>query len=298
MIQNHVWILGKDTYESRRLIEEFNKTKLSISRIWYDDLIFPLSDIPEACLIRSAPRLLMPHSVIFLLNIIECLENEGCTVIPSSNALKTCDKMSFYLFWKQNLESRIKMPRTFISTNLEKIKKQFPESHPCVFKPIIGGMGRDVELIHLNDPKIDALKEKHGIILLQEYVPNLNYDIRTIMIKNQKPVQYMRFDEKDFRHNIHQGGTGKTMVEIKKLDPNIEDHLKLSREIGHEIQIKLKLPIFGLDTLPGRDGQLYLLEINPFVGFQGAEQTLNGTADESNVAKKFVECLQSLISNR
>ncbi|MHA1145666.1 MAG: ATP-grasp domain-containing protein [Candidatus Helarchaeota archaeon] len=295
--RDDVWIIGKDTHEFRRLKEEAAFHEISYSFYSLEDLVFPLPTIPEICLIRASLDLFIPHSVIYLLNVIETLELEGCKVIPSSHALKICDKMSFYFFWKKHLSIIIKMPETYIGTCFSAVIKKLDQDKKYVFKPMIGGLGEDITLVSLKDEAgLQSLFRKYKILLLQEYVDNLDYDIRTIMIGPEKPIQFMRYSKEDFRHNLHQGGHGKTKDEIRRIDPNIDEHLRQSREVAQKIQELTGLVIFGLDTLPSKDGTLYLLEINPFIGFRGAEKTLKDSTEHGNVAGKIINYLNSLIT--
>lgn len=293
-LRDHVWVIANDTYETTRLQEEVPSTSHLYSFLSHEDLLFPLPKIPEVCLIRTPINLFIPHSIIYLLNIIETLEGEECHVIPSSSGLKICDKMSFYFFWQRHLSNFISMPQTIVSSSLSQALHSMAADKDYVFKPIIGGMGVDVELTNLNETtRLEQLFSKYGIILLQEFIPNRDYDIRTLLIGSHPPIQYMRYSQTDFRHNIHQGGFGKTRDEIHGMDPEIDNYLRQSREIAQKIKDLTGLEMFGLDSMPSRDGTLHLLEINPFFGFKGAEETFKRLPVQVNVAKMIMDFLNS-----
>ncbi len=281
-----ILVIGHSTtYESKRLMEELEKKKIDFKWIQWKDIVLPLKEVPELCVLRGSIDLETHFIIPYTVTIIEEFERMGCITVPPSRMITKCDKASTYLLWRKYLKNVIKMPETMITINMDEGIKFLKSKKLVVFKPIVGGLGKGVELLKGNEvEKLEKLKEKHGIIHLQEFIPNKNYDIRTIFIGNEFTTQYLRFNEQDFRHNIHCGGVGKTIEEMDEIDPNIKDFCKKSEELAYYIKAVMKFDMFALDTMPSKDGDLYFLEINPFFGFKGAEQT-----NSVNVAKHFVE---------
>ena len=199
--------------------------------------------------------------------------------------ISKCDKASTYLIWRKYLKNVIKMPETIITVNMDEGLQFLRNNKIVVFKPMIGGLGRGVELIKDGEEKkLENLAQKFGIIYLQRFIPNRDYDIRTVFIGEEFTAQYIRFNKDDFRNNIHCGGVGKTIEQMELIDPDIRQFCEKSEELAYYLKGVIKFDMFAIDTIPSKDGELYFLEINPFFGFKGADETNN-----IDIAKKIVE---------
>lgn len=280
-----ILIIGNPTtYESKRLKEEIIKKGFDIKIVCWDNIVLPFKEIPEICLIRGSVDLDIHFAVPYMEVIIEELERMGCLTIPPFQMITKCDKASIYLIWRKYLKNVIKMPQTIITVNLDEGIKFIKEKKIVVFKPIVGGLGYGIELIKEDDvKKLEKLIEKFGIIYLQDFIPNKDYDIRTIFIGDDFTAQYIRYNEKDFRNNLHCGGIGKSIEEMEIFDPDIRKYCKKSEELAYYLKATMNFDMFAIDTMPSKDGELYFLEINPFFGFKGAE-----TTNKIDIAKKIV----------
>jgi len=265
---------------------------LNFEIIEWKDIVLPFERVPELCLIRGSVDLETHFAVPYMEVIIEELERMGCLTIPPFEMITKCDKASAYLIWKKYLKNVIKMPETIITVNLDKGIQFIKNKKITVFKPIIGGLGQGVELIKEDEiSKLGKLIEKYGIVYLQEFIPNMDYDIRTIFIGDDFTAQYIRYNKKDFRNNLHCGGVGKSIEEMEEIDPNVREYCKKSEELVYYLKALMNFDMFAIDTIPSSNGSLYFLEINPFFGFKGAETTNN-----VDVAKKIVEYIMDKIN--
>jgi len=275
-------------YESRRIVEELKKEKIPYSILSWKEISLPFDLKPRVCLFRSVPDFTKDFSVPYLLTFIEELERKGCICIPSSKDFYNSDKATILLLAQKE---GILVPDFIIGEDLKQIKEFIKKYKKIVYKPLIGSKGEGIELIN-NDNKVKRNKilDYNSILYLQKYIKNKKYDIRTIFINKEMFCQFVRENENDFRYNVSLGGKGHNTEEFKKIDKHLEGFLKESKEIGEKISRITKMKIFGIDTLPSNDDKLYFLEVNPILGFEGAE-----SATHLNIAKEIVKLIKNLL---
>ena len=279
-----IWIIGiEETFESQRILQELKDSDLEYRFLSWKDITLPLIKVPDLCVFRT-PAGLRGLYIPYMLSVMEELERQGCKTIPSSHALYKCDKLSTYLLWKKHLKDYIKMPEAICTVNLDVALEFLKERQVAVFKPIIGGRGIGIELIRENEEEIlKELHKKHGILYLQEFIPNPGYDIRTLVIGEEIASQYARYNPEEFRHNLFQGATPLTIKETMEIDMNVEEYVKQSKELAFKVKELFSLEMFAIDTLPSTEKQLYFLEVNALFGFKGPKE---------NIAKMIVDHLR------
>jgi RimK family alpha-L-glutamate ligase len=282
-----VWIIGAKSYESNRILGELEKKRIEVKQLNWTEIDLPLNEIPELCLIRYSKAMMDKQGIIFVLSAMEELQRSGSLVLPSIEGIYREDKMSIYLLWKRYLSDKIMMPNTLITKDIESAINFLGKKRVVVFKPLIGGLGKGVLKIDKEEQLIDIYK-KYQVLFLQEYIQSPGYDIRTIVIGDKIVLKYARYNKNNFKHNIHSGGEGKTIEEIKKFDQNIKSYVKKIETMALDIQKVAKLDMMGIDFLPSEEGSLYLLEWNSTFGFAGAESTTN-----MDIAKILTEYILS-----
>ncbi|MHA1251534.1 MAG: ATP-grasp domain-containing protein, partial [Candidatus Helarchaeota archaeon] len=202
------WIIGaKKSYEISRLKEEYKKRGLKVMHYNWNELKFPLEQVPLTCLIRYSKKMMEKLSIVYILSALEEFARAGTIIIPPLDCIYQEDKMSMYLLWKKYLHQDVKMPDTIITKNLDEAFEFLEKKGMVVFKPIIGGLGKDVIKIDSID-HLQEIYERYQILYLQEYIESPGYDIRVIVIDGKIVAKYVRYNPKDFRHNIHMGGVG------------------------------------------------------------------------------------------
>jgi len=287
-----IWIIGaKKSYESIRLQDEFEKRDIEVEQYNWDELVMPLKRVPDVCIIRYSKGMMEKLSIVYLLSVIEELERKKVLLVPELAGIYREDKMSMYLLWRENLIDSIKMPETIITKNIDIALDFLRKKGILIFKPIVGGLGKNVMLIRKKQELIEIYKE-FQVLYLQEYIESKGYDIRVIIINNKIVSSYIRYNPKDFRHNIHVGGKGITIEEMMDKDKNLVNYMEVIKNISIKIANVAKLSLIGIDYLPSKDGELYLLEWNSTFGFAGAE-----SATGINIAKKIAEHIISKIRN-
>ena len=277
-------------YETRRIVEELKKENIEFNILSWEEISLPFNIKPKVCIFRSVPNFTKDFSVTYLLTFIEELERNGCISIPSSIDFYNSDKGTILLLARKE---GILVPDFILSEDKHQCKEFIKKNPLTVYKPLIGSKGEGIELINnKNNKKIEEILNYNSILYVQEFIENKGYDIRTIFIDNEMFCQFIRVNEEDFRYNVSLGGKAFNIKEYQKNDEHLANFLKESIKIGEKLSKITNMKIFGIDTLPSKDNSLYFLEINPILGFEGAESSTG-----LNIAKKIVNLLIKLVKS-
>ena len=230
---------------------------------------------------------IMQHrdDLIYGLCVLEELTRAGVKLIPSLEAFYNSDKFSNYLLWRRHLQKIVNMPESLCSINLDESLAFLRKHKQVIFKPISGTMGIGIEVLDTEN-RLKELLEKFHALFLQEIIPDRGYDIRTLVIGSRQVFQYVRYNPQQLRKNIHLGAVPKSIEAMEELDPETTRFAAISRDIAVEVQKVAGTEIIGVDTIPSKDGQIYLLEWNSVPGLRGAED-----ATKVNIAKEIVKIL-------
>lgn len=279
--------------------EEFESLQLTkVSReMGHDTLLFSLQDVnlmikdgnkvlqvlgrdmKEFDLVISRAQLRPEHfqedyEVLQSINdYISCLIDSFEPFVTSESKLLTYQKL-------QN--ANITIPDTFLCTSLEEVKAVYKDYSSMVAKPSYGFAGTDVEKIeghfNRNIPVLKNLIDKYGSILLQEYIPHPEGDIRITTLGDETLVCFKRVpNEKTWKANVGMGAS------IEEFDPpqNV-------KEIGLEAATSLGLLMAGVDIVHN-EGKYYIFEVNNCPGWYPMKE--NG----ERVARKVVQyCVDSV----
>ncbi|HKD37122.1 MAG TPA: hypothetical protein VKB78_09985, partial [Pirellulales bacterium] len=106
-------------------------------------------------------------------------------------------------------------------------------------------------------------------------IPHNGFDLRVLVI-GERLFGIRRRSESDWRTNVSRGA----IAEPVELTPEIAD---LARRAADAIGA----PLAGVDLLPGRDGSLYVIEVNAVPGWRALAGALN--VDIAAVVIELVE---------
>ncbi len=181
-------------------------------------------------------------------------------------------------------------PGTIATENVEEAysfaKNLLDQGKEVVLKPTCGSRGVGVTKLSGIRRRDDLLQflawytreHAQGVFYLQEFVPNLGYDIRCLVIDGKVVGRERRFNTKDFRYNVAVGG------EAEAFNNPIYDDLSI------EVADASGLKICGVDVLPGQDGKPYVLEANCYPGYKALID-----ATGIPIHEKIADYLQSLL---
>ena len=297
MLNRFGWILVKDkfweSYETNRLIEEFQKQDIDIQLVDPNTIdIFVNKDNKKSILVNGEesdlPKFVFPRTgsgtTYHIKAVIRHFERMGVAVINSSDAI---DNVKDKLYSHQILaQSNLDIPNTMLLKH--PIDIDFVQKHlgfPVIVKTISGSYGRGVFLAETKKQFKQLLTmaelTKPGYnIIIQEFVKDTwGKDLRVLVV-NGKVIGCMMRQAKDddFRANISRGGEG--------IPYEVNDQIEW---LSTESSKALELDISGVDLLFDNDGYK-ICEVNSNPGFEGMEKFT-----KKNIAGEIVQFIKMKI---
>jgi len=202
---------------------------------------------------------------LYKLKLLRELGKRGTRFVNPVETIETCrNKVSMTL----GMISRgVRMPRTIITESVHIALEFIRENRPCVLKPITGLQGRG--LIKIPDDMregdvidyVSYFQARFGkdVIYAQEFIDHPGYDIRALVVGDTVVSKMRRFNPEGWRTNISAGAQPL---------PSQDDVDGIAIEAARSV----KGEVVGVDILPSRDGEFYVLEVNAFPGWKGLQQ--------------------------
>jgi RimK family alpha-L-glutamate ligase len=225
---------------------------------------YQLSYVPSNMLHRGST-----FELIHRMLILRQLEETGLVVNPVDSMLN---------YSKEHLTLQLKKlglphPTTIITENVERAMKfadeLLKEGKEVVLKPICLSRGTGVTKLSKIRSREDLLQYmvwytrnfSQGVFYLQEFIPNMGYDIRCFVIDGEVIGREKRSNPDDFRYNVAAGATA------EPFDDDVYDELSL--RVAESVGLK----ITGLDILPREDGEPIVIEANCYPGYKALMET-------------------------
>ena len=272
------WMLVKDrfweSYETNRLIEEFQKQDIEIQLVDPNTIdIFVNKDNKKSILVNGLesdlPKFVFPRTgsgtSYYIKAVIRHFERMDIPVINSSDAI---DNVKDKLYTHQILaQSNLDIPKTMLLRH--PIDVDFVEKNigfPVIVKKISGSYGRGVFLAENKKQlrqlvTMAELSKKSYDIIIQEFVKDTwGKDLRVFVVNNKVVGCMMRqATDEDFRANITRGGEG--------FPYEVNEQIEW---LSSESSKALDLDIAGVDLLFDNGGYK-ICEVNSNPGFEGME---------------------------
>jgi gamma-F420-2:alpha-L-glutamate ligase len=272
------WMLVKDrfweSYETNRLIEEFQKQDIDIQLVDPNTIdIFVNKDNKKSILVNGLesdlPKFVFPRTgsgtSYYIKAVIRHFERMDIPVINSSDAI---DNVKDKLYTHQILaQSNLDIPKTMLLRH--PIDVDFVEKNigfPVIVKKISGSYGRGVFLAENKKQlrqlvTMAELSKKSYDIIIQEFVKDTwGKDLRVFVVNNKVVGCMMRqATDEDFRANITRGGEG--------FPYEVNEQIEW---LSSESSKALDLDIAGVDLLFDNGGYK-ICEVNSNPGFEGME---------------------------
>ena len=263
--------LNGEVVASSKIILEFNrdiqpsfKTSDSISKNLKElDLIFLRQDPP------------FDMSYITSTFLLEYIEDEVKIVNKPSEVRNAPEKL-FLNRWRDLT------PETIITKNISEINSFRKKHKNIILKPLYGNGGNGIFFLGEKDKNFNSLIEifldtHPEQFILQEYLPNIKFGDKRIILINGKPEGAINRipSENDIRANLHVGGKAtKTFISNKEME--------ICESIGPEL-IQRGLLLVGIDIIGNK-----LTEINVTspTGFREVQKFSN-----INLAEKLIDSL-------
>ena len=236
-----------------------------------------LSDC-DALLVRSMPFGTL-EQVVFRMNALARVEQQGTLVLNPPRSLEIAiDK---YLTLARISDAGLLVPPTLTCQTWRAAMRAFDElGGDVVVKPLFGSEGRGITRVSdaaLAQRACKMLEQLGAAIYLQQYLPHFGYDLRVLVIGDQV-LTMRRSNPNDWRTNVSRGAT----TEPVELDATLT---QMARTAAHAVGA----PLAGVDLLPARDGNVYVLEVNAVPGWKALARTL-----ERDVARLVLDYLSEL----
>jgi gamma-F420-2:alpha-L-glutamate ligase len=270
LVKDRFW----ESYETNRLIEEFQKQNIEIQLVDPNTVdIFVNKDNKKSILVNGEPsdlpQFVFPRTgsgtSYYIKAVIRHFERMDIPVINSSDAI---DNVKDKLYTHQILaQSNLDIPKTMLlryPIDIDFVEKNI--GFPVIVKKISGSYGRGVFLCE--DKKslrqlvtMAELTKKSYDIIIQEFIKDTwGKDLRVMVVNNKVIGCMMRqATDDDFRANITRGGEGFPYEVNEQID-----------WLSVESSKALGLDIAGVDLL-FQNGGYKICEVNSNPGFEGME---------------------------
>ena len=288
------WILAKTrfhkSYETSRLVEEFEKAGVRISVIDPNEIdIFVNKENRQSILVNGdsvkLPSFVFPRTgsgtTYHAKAVIRHFERMGVILINGSDAI---DNVKDKLYSHQILaQSNLDIPNTLLlkhPINLDFVEKHI--GYPAIVKTISGSYGKGVFFVEKKKQLEQLLtmaeitKPSYNIVI-QEFIKDTwGKDLRVFVVNNKVVGCMLRQSvDDDFRANITRGGEGFPYEVNEKIE-----------WLSSEASKALELDIAGVDLLFFGEGYK-ICEVNSNPGFEGMEQYT-----KKNIAGEIVQFIK------
>jgi RimK family alpha-L-glutamate ligase len=217
-------------------------------------------DRADAVLARIIPSGSL-EQIIFRVDALHRLEDRGVRVMNSPRAIeRTVDK-----FWTSTLleQCGLPTPDTVVCDTADEAITAFRALGDVIVKPLFGSMG--LGMVRVSDEEMAwrvfrTVEQIRGVYYLQRTIEHDGRDIRVFVIGGQVLGAIERQAE-GWRTNLARGGSARPV--------------QLSREwttLAIRAAAAVDAEYAGVDLLPARDGQVYVLEVNGIPGWQGLQE--------------------------
>jgi tetrahydromethanopterin:alpha-L-glutamate ligase len=211
----------------------------------------------DALLVRTMPPGSL-EQVVFRMDVLGQLEAAGTLVLNPPRAIEAAvDK---YLASAKLNAAGLRTPRTVVCQTVDDALSAFSAlGGDVVIKPLFGAEGRGITRIAdeaLAQRAFSLLVQLGAVIYLQEYIQHEGYDLRVFVLGDRHWCM-RRSNALDWRTNVSRGAK----AEACQLDAGLI-------EVARQAAAAVGAPIAGVDLLPGRDGNIYAIEVNAVPGWQ------------------------------
>jgi RimK family alpha-L-glutamate ligase len=223
------------------------------------------------------------EQVVFRMDCLARLEAAGGVVINPARAVEAAvDK---FLTSAKLAAAGLLTPRTIGCQTVDEALAAFVElGGDVVLKPIFGSEGRGITRLNdeaLAERAFKMLVQLGAVLYVQEYVPHAGCDLRLLVI-GERLLAMRRCNPLDWRTNISRG------AHAEPLEPD-EALVRMARRAAAAVGA----PVAGVDLLPGRDGRVYVLEVNAVPGWKGLAR-----AHGADVARWVLEFVAAEVLRR
>lgn len=201
------------------------------------------------------------EQIIFRVDALHRLEERGIRVMNSPRAIeRTVDK-----FWTSTLleQCGIPTPETVVCERVEEAFEAFRALGDVIVKPLFGSMG--LGMVRVSDEEMAyrvfrTIEQIRGVFYLQKTVAHEGRDIRAFVVGG-RVVGAIERRADGWRTNLARGGSA-TSVALPADWAALA--VRAAAAVGADYA--------GVDLLPSRGGETYVIEVNGIPGWEGLQQ--------------------------
>lgn len=227
----------------------------------------------DAILVRTMPPGSL-EQVVFRMDCLARYEASGGIVINPARAIEAAvDK---FLTTAKLQAAGLLTPRTICCQTADDAMLAFEQlGGDVVLKPLFGSEGRGITRLTDENLALRAFKmlaQLGALLYLQEFIAHEGHDVR-LFVLGDRVLGMRRVNQLDWRTNISRGATA---------EPFTPDDSLI--ELAHRAAAAVHAPLAGVDLLPGKDGQLYTIEVNAVPGWKALSKAHN-----IDIAKEVID---------
>jgi RimK family alpha-L-glutamate ligase len=216
----------------------------------------------DAVLARIIPTGTL-EQIIYRVDALHWIEERGVPVINSPRAIERCvDKFYTTALLEQ---AGLPVPETIACERSADAIAAVREMGDAIVKPIFGSLGHG--MVRVTNPDValrvvEPLEQIGSIFYVQRHVDDGGRDVRAFVVGGRVIGAIERTAPAgDWRTNVSRGGS----VQPFELPPEwVQLALRATAAVGADYA--------GVDLLPSRDGQVFVLEVNGIPGWKGLQQ--------------------------
>jgi RimK family alpha-L-glutamate ligase len=236
----------------------------------------------DALIVRTMPPGSL-EQVVFRMDVLGRLEAAGVAIVNPPRAIEAAvDK---YLATVRLAAAGLRVPRTIVCQTAEDALAGFAElGGDVVLKPLFGSEGRGITRltdVALAERAFRMLEGLGAVLYLQEFIEHEGFDLRLLVIGEQV-LGMRRRNPHDWRTNISRGAR----AEAFSPDASLVELARRAAEL-------IGAPLAGIDVLPGRNGELYLIEVNAVPGWQAI-----ASVSPADVASLVLDLVDTVTNNK
>jgi RimK family alpha-L-glutamate ligase len=216
----------------------------------------------DAVLARIIPNGSL-EQIIYRVNALHWIEARGVPVINRPGAIERCvDK--FYTTALLH-EAGLPTPDTIVCETADEAMAAVRRLGDVIVKPIFGSMGHGMVRVSDEDVAfrvVRALEQLRSVFYVQRAIDHDGRDIRAFVVGGRVLGAIERIvPSGEWRTNVSRGGIARRVALPAAWE-----------QMAIRAAVTVGADYAGVDLLPSRDGEVFVLEVNGIPGWQGLQQ--------------------------
>jgi RimK family alpha-L-glutamate ligase len=203
------------------------------------------------------------EQVIYRVDALHWIEERGVPVVNSPRTIERCvDK--FYTTALLH-DAGVPTPETVVCEQTDEAINAVRSMGECVIKPIFGSLGHG--MVRVSEPEVArrivrALEQTRTVFYVQKAIDHGGRDVRVFVVGGAVlGAIERRAPAGEWRTNVAIGGSA-TPFDLPEAWAQLA--IRAAAAVGADYA--------GVDLLPSRDGQVFVLEVNGIPGWEGFQK--------------------------